>query len=65
MSSKGDQHQFSPHKIDMLPKEMVMRVNKNDHLRQNALICCQTPSTNPLRKFMKISTENLYVDSGA
>ena len=28
LSSNSDQHQFSPNNIHMLPKEMVMRVNK-------------------------------------
>ena len=28
LSPNGDQHQFSPNNIHMLPKEMVMRVNK-------------------------------------
>ena len=28
LSPNGDQHQFSPNNIHMLPREMVMRVNK-------------------------------------
>ena len=31
---------------------------------KNALICYQTLSTNSLRKSMKISMENVYVDIG-
>ena len=27
LSPNGDQHQFSPNNIHMLPREMVMRVN--------------------------------------
>ena len=28
LSHKSDQHQFSPNNIHMLPREMVMRINK-------------------------------------
>ena len=28
LSPNSDQHQFSPNNIHMLPREMVMRVNK-------------------------------------
>lgn len=30
LSPNGDQQQFPPNNIHMLPREMVMRVNKND-----------------------------------
>ena len=46
LSPNGDQHQFSSNNIHTLPKEMVMRVNKNnDHYRENTLICYQTLPT--------------------
>ena len=65
VSPNGDQHQFSPYNIHMLPREMVMRVNqmitegKCSDLLSNSLNYC-----NSLRKCMKISMENLYVDIG-
>ena len=66
LSLKSDQHQFSPHNINILSREMVMRFNRmNDHLRENALIFYQILSTNSLRKCTEISLENLYVDIGA
>ena len=42
-----------------------MRINKNDHLSENALIYYQILTTNSLKKCMEISLENLYVDTGA
>ena len=43
-----------------------MRINKNNvHQRKNALIFYQILSINSLRKCMEISSENLYVDTGA
>ena len=42
-----------------------MRVNKMITKEKNALICYLTLSTTFLRKCMKISMENLYVDIGA
>ena len=59
------QHQFSPNNIHMLSREMIMRVNKMITKEKNALICYLTLSTTFLRKCMKISMENLYVDIGA
>ena len=65
VSPNGGQHQFSPYNIHMLPREMVMRVNqmitegKCSDLLSNSLNYC-----NSLRKCMKISMENLYVDIG-
>ena len=51
----------------MLPKEMVMIVNKNfikfffnDHLTEKTLL-----ATHSLKKCMEISVENLHVDIGA
>ena len=49
----------------MLPREMIMRVKKMITKEKNALICYQTLPTNSVRKSMKISMENLFVDIGA
>ena len=35
-----------------------------DHLRENVLMFYQILSTHPLRKYIEISLENLYVDIG-
>ena len=64
LSPDSDQYQFSPNNIHMLPREMIMRVNKMI-TKKNALICYQTLSTIFLRKCMKVSMENVYVDIGA
>ena len=63
LSPNSDQRQFSSNNIHMLPREMVMGVN--EMITKDTLICLQTLSTNSLRKCMKISMENLYVDFGA
>ena len=42
-----------------------MRINKNDHLRENALIFYQILSTHSLRKCIEIRKENLYMYTGA
>ena len=41
-----------------------MRINKNDHQGENTLIFYQILLTDSLRKCMKTSLENLYVDIG-
>ena len=45
LSPDSDQHQFSPNNIHMLPREMIMRVNKMITKKKNALIYYQTLST--------------------
>ena len=43
-----------------------MRIEKNDHQRENAFICYQILLTNSLKKkYMKISLENCYLNIGA
>ena len=65
LSPSGDKHQFSPNNIHRLSKEKVMRISKNDHQSENALIFYQILSTNSYRKCIEISLENLFVDIGA
>ena len=36
-----------------------MRIHKNDHLMENALMFCQILSTDSLRKRLEIGMENL------
>ena len=62
LSLNSDQHQSSPNNIHILAREMVIRIYKMITKGKNALICYQTLSTNSLRKSMKISMENVYVD---
>ena len=46
LSANGDQQQFSPNNIHTLPKDKVMRINENDHQRENAMIFYQINSSN-------------------
>ena len=58
LSTKGDQHQFSSNNIHTLSRDKVMRINQNDHWRENALIFYQILSTTSLKKCIEISLEN-------
>ena len=46
LSANSDQQQFSPNNIHTLPKDKVMRINENDHQRENAMIFYQINSSN-------------------
>ena len=64
LNPDSDQHQYSPNNIHMLPREMVMRINKmitKEKMRWSFTKFSQLF----LRKCMKVSMENLYVDIGA
>ena len=64
-SPKSDQHQFSPHNLNTLSKEKVMRFNKMITSRIILWSFIKILTTNSLRKSMEISLENLYVNIGA
>ena len=64
LSPDSDQHQYSPNNIHMLPREIVMRVNKMI-TKEKCLDLLPNSLNYFLRKCMKVSMENLYVDIGA
>ena len=64
LSPDSDQNQFSPKNIHMLPREMVMRVNKMI-TKEKCFDLISNSLNYFLRKCMKVSMENLYVDIGA
>ena len=65
LSPKSDQHQFSPNNIHTLSREMVKRII-NQMITNGKMLDLLLNSLNlSLRKCMKISLENLYVDIGA
>ena len=55
LSSQSDQHRFSPNKINISSRETVGRILKK--VTKGKIL-----STNLLRKCVKISLENVYVD---
>ena len=61
LSPNSDQDQFSLNDIHRLSRDLVMRIYKMNTYCF-ALIFYQIPSTHSLRKYIKISLENLYVD---
>ena len=61
ISPNSDQDQFSLNDIHTLSRDLVMRIYKMNTYCL-ALIFYQIPSTHSLRKYIKISLENLYVD---
>ena len=61
LSSDSDQDQFSLNDIHTLSRDLVIRINKMNTY-SFALIFYQIVSTHSLRKYVKISLENLYVD---
>ena len=61
LSPNSDQDQFSLNNIHTLSRDLVMRINKMNTYCF-ALICYQILSTHSLRKYIKITLENLYVD---
>ena len=61
LSSDSDQDQFSLNDIHTLSRDLVIRINKMNTYCF-ALIFYQIVSTHSLRKYVKISLENLYVD---
>ena len=65
LSPNSDQHEFSPNNISMLPREIVMRVNKMITKEKILSSVIRSLSTNSLNKCMKISMEKLYVDIGS
>ena len=46
LSANSDQQQFSPNNILTLSRDKVLRINKSDHQRGNAMIFCQVLRTN-------------------
>ena len=60
-SPNSDQDQFSLNDIHTLSRDLVMGIYKMNTYCF-ALIFYQIPSTHSLRKYIKISLENLYVD---
>ena len=61
LSTNSDQDQFSLNDIHTLSRDSVMRIYKMNTYCF-ALIFYQILSTHSLRKYIKISLENLYVD---
>ena len=61
LSPNSDQDQFSLNDIHTLSRDLVMRIYKMNTYCL-ALIFYQILSTHSLRKYIKISLENLYVD---
>ena len=61
LSPNSDQDQFSLNDIHTLSRDLVMRIYKMNTYCF-ALIFYQILSTHSLRKYIKISLENLYVD---
>ena len=61
LSPNSDQDQFSLNNIHTLSRDLVVRINKMNSYCF-ALIFYQILSTHSLRKYTKISLENLYVD---
>ena len=61
LNPNSDQDQFSLNDIHTLSRDLIMRINKMNTYCF-ALIFYQILSTHSLRKCMKISLENLYVD---
>ena len=61
LSPNSDQDQFSLNDIYTLSRDLVLRINKMNTY-YFALIFYQILSTHSLRKYIKISLENLYVD---
>ena len=61
LSPDSDQDQFSLNDIHTLSRDLVIRINKMNTYCF-ALIFYQIVSTHSLRKYVKISLENLYVD---
>ena len=60
-SPDSDQDQFSLNDIHALSRDLVMRINKMNTYCF-ALIFYQILSAHSLRKYIKISLENMYVD---
>ena len=65
LSRNSDQHQFSPNDIHALSRGMVMRITKMITEVKMPWFFYQILSTYSLRKSIKISLENLYVNIGA
>ena len=63
LNPNSNQDQFSPDNIHTLSRDTLWE--NASHPRENALIYYKILSTNSLRKFMEISLENMYVDTGA
>ena len=63
LSPNSDHRQFSPNNIHMLPREMVMRVNKM--ISKDKILWSVIKLSQLIKKCMKISMESLYVDIGA
>ena len=61
LSPNSDQDQFSLNNIQTLSRDLVMRIYEMNAYCF-ALIFYQILSTHSLRKYTKISSENLYVD---
>ena len=61
LNPDSDQDQFSLNDIHTLSRDLVIRINKMNTYCF-ALIFYQIVSTHSLRKYVKISLENLYVD---
>ena len=61
LSPNSDQDQFSLNDIHTLSRDLVMRIYKMNTYCF-ALVFYQILSTHSLRKYIKISLENLYVD---
>ena len=61
LSSNSDQDQFSLNDIHTVSRDLDMRIYKMNTYCF-ALIFYQILSTHSLRKYIKISLENLYVD---
>ena len=61
LNPNSDQDQFSLNNIQTLSRDLVMRIYKMNTYCF-ALIFYQILSTHSLRKYIKISLENLYVD---
>ena len=61
VSPNSDQDQFSLNNIYTLSRDLLLRINKMNTYCF-ALIFYQILSTHSLRKHIKISSENLYVD---
>jgi len=64
VSPKNDQHQFSPNDISTSPMVKGYENRLNGHQRENSLIFYQILPTSSLTKYVEISQENLYVDTG-
>ena len=62
-SPNSDQDQFSLNNIHTLSRDLVMRIYEMNTYCF-ALIFYQILSTHSVRKYIKISLENLYVDMG-